>query len=128
MNRLISQGRFLEHAIFSANQYGTSKKAVETVMEEGKICILDVDLQGVKRIRKSDLSARYIFVRPKSLEILEKRLRDRGTESEEAIQKRLSRAREEWSFGLNPNNFDFVVVNDELDRAYNELREFIFIE
>ncbi|KAF9995784.1 hypothetical protein BGZ79_010497 [Entomortierella chlamydospora] len=126
MQQLIEQGRFLEHAVFSANHYGTSKAAVQDVVDSGKICILDIDLQGVRRVRESGLPARYVFVRPKSLEILERRLRDRGTESEEAIQRRLSKAKEEWSFGMDPTNFDHVVVNDQLDYAYKDLHDYLF--
>ncbi|KAF9110113.1 hypothetical protein BGX27_006768 [Mortierella sp. AM989] len=125
MQQLIAQDRFLEHAVFSANHYGTSKSAVRDVIESGKTCILDVDLQGVRRIRESGLPARYIFVRPKNLETLEKRLRDRDTESEEAIQRRMLRAKEEWTYGIEPANFDHVVVNDQLDRAYMDLCDFI---
>ncbi|KAF9351921.1 hypothetical protein BGX26_010156 [Mortierella sp. AD094] len=126
MQQLIAQDRFLEHAVFSANHYGTSKTAVQDVVDSGKICILDIDLQGVRRVRESGLPARYVFVRPKSLEILERRLRDRGTESEEAIQRRLSKAKEEWSFGTDPANFDHVVVNDQLDYAYKDLHDYLF--
>ncbi|KAF9205399.1 hypothetical protein BGZ49_004080 [Haplosporangium sp. Z 27] len=126
MQQLIAQDHFLEHAVFSANQYGTSKSAVQDVIDNGKICILDIDLQGVRRIRESNLPARYVFVRPKSLDILEKRLRYRDTESEEAIQRRLSKAKEEWEYGTNPANFDHVVINDRLDRAYKDLHDYIF--
>ncbi|KAF9349952.1 hypothetical protein BGX34_001486 [Mortierella sp. NVP85] len=128
MQELIAQDRFLEHAIFSGNHYGTSKDAVQDVENSGRICVLDIDLQGVRRVRESGLQARYIFVRPKCLSTLEERLRGRGTETEEAIQKRLATARDEWSFGLDKANFDHVVVNDELERAYRDLHDFIFIE
>ncbi|KAG0216070.1 hypothetical protein BGX28_005965 [Mortierella sp. GBA30] len=128
MQQLIDQGRFLEHAVFSGNYYGTSKEAVQDVFNSGKVCILDIDLQGVRQVRASDLEARYIFVRPKSLSTLEERLRGRGTESEEAIQKRLERAREEWCYGLDPSNFDHVVINDKLQDAYPDLCAFVFGE
>ncbi|KAF9963551.1 hypothetical protein BGZ70_007340 [Mortierella alpina] len=126
MQQLIDDRQFLEHAIFSENHYGTSKKAVEDVNASGKVCILDIDLQGVQSVRKAGLPARYVFVRPRSLGLLETRLRGRGTETEEAIQKRLERARAEWEYGLDPTHFDRVVVNDELDQAYEDLCDFIF--
>ncbi|ORZ15476.1 guanylate kinase [Lobosporangium transversale] len=126
IQELINQDRFLEHAVFSGNHYGTSKKAVQDVFESGKICILDIDLQGVQHVRKSGLQARYVFVRPKSLDTLETRLRGRGTETEEAIQKRLHRAKNEWGYGMDPSNFDHVVINDQLKKAYEDLRDFIF--
>ncbi|KAG0249167.1 hypothetical protein BG011_009550 [Mortierella polycephala] len=126
MQELINQGYFLEHAMFSGNHYGTSKGAVQDVIDCDKVCILDIDLQGVKRVRESDLKARYVFVRPNSLSTLEERLRGRGTETEDAIEKRLARARDEWSYGMDPSNFDHVVVNDQLDKAYADLRDYIF--
>ncbi|KAF8927646.1 P-loop containing nucleoside triphosphate hydrolase protein [Dissophora ornata] len=126
MEKLVDQDRFLEHAIFSGNHYGTSKTAVQDVIDHGKVCLLDIDLQGVRRVRESGLPARYIFVRPKSLRTLEERLRGRGTETEEAIQKRLETARAEWEYGMDPANFDYVVVNDQLERAYTDLRDYVF--
>ncbi|KAG9325441.1 hypothetical protein KVV02_004754 [Mortierella alpina] len=126
MQQLIDDHQFLEHAVFSENHYGTSKKAVEDVNVSGKVCILDIDLQGVQSVRESGLAARYVLVRPRSLGLLESRLRGRGTETEEAIQKRLDRARAEWEYGQDPANFDRVVVNDELEQAYEDLCDFIF--
>ena len=75
--------------------YGTSKSAVEDVLNSGKICILDIDVQGVKAVKKTDLTPMFVFIKPPSLEILEKRLRDRGTETEESLAKRLGAAAEE---------------------------------
>ncbi|KAF9181220.1 hypothetical protein BGZ51_005580 [Haplosporangium sp. Z 767] len=126
MQKLINQGHFLEHTMFSGNYYGTSKDAVQDVFDSGKVCILDIDLQGVKHVRESGLKARYVFVRPNSLGTLEERLRGRGTETEDSIEKRLARAREEWNYGMDPSNFDHIVVNDQLDRAYADLRDYIF--
>ncbi|KAF9980404.1 hypothetical protein BGZ65_005145, partial [Modicella reniformis] len=126
MQELIARNRFLEHAIFSGNQYGTSKDALQDVANSGKVCILDIDLQGVRRVRESGLQARYIFIRPKCFSTLEERLRGRGTETEEAIQRRLATARDEWSVGLEKVHFDHVVVNDQLDKAHQDLCDYIF--
>ena len=72
--------------------YGTSKKAVRTVLEAGKICILDIEMVGVKQVKACpDLDPMYAFIKAPSMEVLEKRLRDRKTESEESLQKRLQR-------------------------------------
>lgn len=76
-----------------------SKAAVQAVMSEGKVCVLDIDVQGVKQVKQTDLNPHYIFVMPPSIEELECRLRDRGTETEESLQKRLDAAREEIEFG-----------------------------
>lgn len=67
--------------------YGTSKTAVQDVLAGGKICILDIDVQGVKAVKETDLSPLYVFIKPPSLEVLEQRLRDRGTETEESLSK-----------------------------------------
>lgn len=134
---MIARNQFLEHAVFSANTYGTSRKTVQDIKDSGKICIMDIELQGVKQIRElarksrdegvgEGFEARYLLVRPKSLEVLEERLRARGTESEDAILKRLEAARREWDAGSDPANFECVVVNDDLDTAYKELHRFIF--
>ena len=86
MTDLIQQGQFIENAQFSGNMYGTSKTAVEDVLTKGRICILDIDVQGVKAVKETDLTPMYVFIKPPSLEVLEKRLRDRGTETEESLR------------------------------------------
>jgi guanylate kinase len=78
-------------------------------------------------VKKSDLKAKFIFVEPPSVEELEKRLRGRGTEDEEAVQKRLSQARKELDFAKT-GVFDKIIVNDDLDRAYKELDEYIMAQ
>ncbi|XP_035888678.1 guanylate kinase isoform X3 [Phyllostomus discolor] len=93
MQRDIAAGDFIEHAEFSGNLYGTSKAAVRVVQAMNRICVLDVDLQGVRNIKKTDLKPIYIFVQPPSLEVLEQRLRQRNTETEESLAKRLAAAR-----------------------------------
>lgn len=119
----IDNGDFLEYAEFSGNYYGTSKKAVETVLSSGRICALDVDIQGVKNLKKTDLNPVYLFIKPPSLETLEKRLRERGTETEDSLNKRLDTAKYELEFEKNEKNaFDHVIVNDNLDVAYEKLK------
>lgn len=79
-----------------------SKAAVEKVWAEGKICVLDIDTQGVRQLKsKPDLDAIYVFIEPPSFEILEKRLRDRKTDSEENIRRRLNVAKSEMEYGKN---------------------------
>lgn len=120
----INRGEFIESAVFSGNTYGTSKKAVEDVRRTGRTCVLDIDVQGVKQIRKTDLNPLLVFLKPPSLEELEKRLRSRSTETEEALQKRLSEASAELAYGL-PENFHIIIENEGIDDAYARLREFI---
>merc|ERR1712002_833170 len=125
MKKRVSNGEFLESATFSNNMYGTSKQAVKDVLNEGKICILDVDSQGVKSIKKTDLDCLLVFVKPPSMEELGKRLRGRGTEQEDAIQKRLSTCRGEMEYAEQPGSYRHTIVNDTVDKAYEELRKIL---
>jgi len=95
---------------------------VLSIKTTGRICILDIDIQGVKRIKESSLDGNFLFLSPPSLEVLEKRLRERGTESEIDINKRLGNAKQEMAFGLFPGNFDKVIVNNILDEAFTDFR------
>ncbi|XP_060000442.1 guanylate kinase isoform X3 [Lagenorhynchus albirostris] len=133
MQRDIAAGDFIEHAEFSGNLYGTSKAAVRAVQAMNRICVLDVDLQGVRNIKKTDLRPVYIFVQPPSLDVLEQRLRQRNTETEESLAKRLAAARADMESkppltlpppsGEEPGLFDLIIVNDSLDKAYWALKE-----
>ncbi|UMM12620.1 hypothetical protein L5515_001306 [Caenorhabditis briggsae] len=121
MQAMMKNGEFLEHATFSGNTYGTSKKTVEEIEKSGKICVLDIELQGVRNIKNSHLDARYILIRAPSIKLLEERLRARGTETEESLKKRLQHAEEDLvEIEKNPTLFDKVIVNDDLERAYKE--------
>ncbi|VDK46928.1 unnamed protein product [Anisakis simplex] len=121
MQKMIDAGEFLEHASFGGNFYGTSKKAVEDVQKTGRICILDVELQGVRSIKKCDLNPKYILIKAPSLAVLEERLRSRKTESEESLAKRLKHAKEDLdAVASDPSLFDFVIVNDDLENAYQQ--------
>ncbi|XP_068091263.1 guanylate kinase isoform X3 [Hyperolius riggenbachi] len=122
MKKGIDNGEFIEHAVFSGNMYGTSKAAVQAVQAKNKICILDIDMQGVKNIKKTDLNPIYISIQPPSVETLEKRLRDRKTESEESLQRRLQIAVQDMEISKEPGLFDCVIINDNLEVAYTELK------
>jgi len=95
------------------------------VQNTGKVCILDIDVQGVKNVKKSSLNPYYVFISPPSMEKLVSRLRGRGTESDEDIQTRLGNAVEEMVYGHQERNFDFVLVNDDLQSAFDRLVEVI---
>jgi len=125
MQELVDAGSFIENATFSGNMYGTSKEAVQHVLENGKICILDIDVQGVKAVKKTDLKPRFVFIKPPSMEVLEERLRARATESEESLAKRLGAAAAEMEYGETKGNFDVIIINDDLENAYVHLRDFI---
>nr|CAH7714718.1 unnamed protein product [Callosobruchus chinensis] len=125
MLEAIRDGQFLEHATFSGNMYGTSKTAVEDVAKTGKVCVLDIDVQGVKQVKQTDLQPWLIFIEPPSLEVLEARLKARKTETEESLAQRLKVAGEEMDYGKTPGNFHVIVTNDNLDEAYDKLTKFL---
>ncbi|KAF9181270.1 guanylate kinase [Haplosporangium sp. Z 767] len=121
----VERGEFIEHAEFSGNLYGTSVKAVKTVGEKGRICILDIDMQGVKLVKNTDLNPYYLSVQPPSIEQLEKRLRGRGTESEVDIQGRLAAAQGELDYAKEEGAYDETIINDDLESAYTKFKAFI---
>ncbi|XP_034088778.1 guanylate kinase 1b isoform X2 [Gymnodraco acuticeps] len=125
MQEGIDNGDFIENAEFSGNLYGTSKAAIQDVIDKNLMCILDVDIQGVRRIKETELNPIYISIQPPSMDILEKRLRDRQTETEESLQKRLEAARIDMELSNEPGVFDVVIINDDLERAYEELRDIL---
>ncbi|KAJ4292378.1 guanylate kinase [Kalmusia sp. IMI 367209] len=125
---LVDRKGFVEHAQFGGNHYGTSIKAVEDIAEKGRICILDIEMEGVKQVANHPTfpRPRFLFLSPPSKEVLEKRLRGRGTDKEEAILKRLSQAEAEMDFANSPDApHEKIIVNDDLDKAYKEVKEFI---
>ena len=87
---------------------------------QGKICILDIDIQGVQNIKKSSLDCRYIFIAPPSIEALEQRLRGRATETEDKVKVRLDNAIAEITYGNKAGNFDCVIVNNVLEIALQD--------
>lgn len=125
MEKAINSGEFIETAEFSGNLYGTSKSAVQDVLNNGKVAVLDIEIQGVKQVKKSDLHPHYVFVKPPSLESLKQRLLDRKTESSESLKLRLKAAQSEMDYGTTAGNFDIIVVNDDLENAYVKLKNFI---
>ncbi|KAJ1850486.1 guanylate kinase, partial [Coemansia sp. RSA 2703] len=119
----IERKEFIEHAEFSGNMYGTTVQAVKDVADSGKTCILDIDVQGVKSVKATDLGARFVFIAPPSEEELEARLRGRGTDDEASIQKRLDAAKSELAYGNSEGACDIKIVNDNLDAAYTKLKQ-----
>ncbi|XP_059199840.1 guanylate kinase [Centropristis striata] len=124
----IANGEFIESAVFSGNMYGTSKAAVQDVQAKNLICILDIDMQGVKNIKTTDLNPIYISIQPPSMDVLEKRLRDRKTESEESLQRRLNAAKVDMEISKEPGMFDATVINDDLEEAYQQLKQALLEE
>ncbi|XP_054452260.1 guanylate kinase-like isoform X1 [Anoplopoma fimbria] len=124
----IAKGDFIESAEFSGNMYGTSKAAVQAVQAKNLICILDIDMQGVRNIKRTDLEPIYVSIQPPSMAVLEKRLRDRKTESEESLQKRLNAAKVDIELSKEPGLFDVIIINDNLEDAYGQLKDALLEE
>ena len=122
--RRVQAGDFLEwEEVYAGTRYGTLKSEIDRIAERGKVVIFDVDVNGGLNIKRffGD-SAMAIFVMPPSIEVREQRLRQRGTESEESIQKRLGRSARELD---EASRFDKTIVNDDLDRAVAETKAVI---
>ncbi|RDX96458.1 Guanylate kinase 2 [Mucuna pruriens] len=128
MEKEIKGGMFLEFASVHGNLYGTSVEAVELVSDAGKRCILDIDVQGARSVRASSLEAMFIFICPPSMEQLEKRLRDRGTETEEQVLKRLRNAQNEIEQGKSSGIFDHILYNDNLEECYENLKKLLGLD
>ncbi|XP_027071098.1 guanylate kinase 2-like isoform X2 [Coffea arabica] len=128
MEEEIRDGKFLEFAEVHGNLYGTSIEVVEVVADAGKRCILDIDVQGARSVRASSLEAIFIFVCPPSFEELEKRLRARGTETEQQIQKRLQNAKAELEQAESQGLFDHILVNDDLETCYASLKKLLDLD
>lgn len=119
-----AEGEFLEYVQLYGDYYGTSRLWVEEQLSKGKHVVLTIDTQGALQL-KGKLKASYIFVTPPSFEELEKRLKSRKTEAQEVIEKRLAWAAQEM---LAKTAYDYLVVNDDLETAYQALRSIVIAE
>lgn len=121
-DELVSQGGFLEWAHVHGNSYGTLRSRVQDRIDQGSQVILEIDVQGAFQVKEAMPEAHLIFIEPPSLEELERRLRGRGTETEEVICNRMKTAEVELARKME---YDVQVVNDELERATEELVSYI---
>ena len=119
--KLIADDALLEYAEYVGNYYGTPLQPVRDRLALGKDMLFDIDVQGAAQLSLSLPEARFVFILPPSMDELERRLRGRGTDSEEAIRIRLSNARTEI---MSSHWFDAIIVNDDLEKAYDQLRSF----
>lgn len=122
---ILANDGFLEWAQVHGEYYGTPKQFALNTLAENKDIVLDIDVQGALQVKKSYPQALMIFIIPPSAEILEQRLRKRGTETEEKIQRRLSNAKKELSL---MNQYDYVVINTTIEEAYQRLNAIITAE
>ncbi len=116
----VAAGGFLEWAEFAGNLYGTPRAPVEEHLAAGRPVLLEIELEGARQVRSTFPAGRQLFLRPPSFEELERRIRGRGTDPEEAIQRRLQRARVELEA---EGEFDASIVNAELGQALADLEE-----
>ena len=114
----IRAGRFLEHATVHGNLYGTPRDQVDAVVASGRTCLLNIDVQGAATLRDAGVEALYIFLAPPSWDVLEARLRDRGTETADVLERRLQTARDELG---RQDEYDAVVINDDLAHAIAQI-------
>jgi guanylate kinase len=126
MKQEIDRGAFLEYAAVHGNLYGTSLQALSDVQKGGKRCLLDIDVAGVRSIKSVEsemlLKPKYVFIAPPSFEALKERLLGRGTETPESMERRTANAKAEVEYGTL-QNFDAIVVNNDLDMACHEFLE-----
>ena len=122
---LVENGKMLEHAEYCGNFYGTPSEPIEAWQAEGCDVILEIEVQGGAQIKTKRPDCVSIFILPPSLEVLEKRLRRRGTDAEEAIQKRLATTKSEIAQAMH---YDYVIINDDLEPAVEQVAEILRTE
>ena len=119
----ISEDEFLEWAEYAGNYYGTPKSAIQTLLDQGKIVLLEIELIGARAVAQIFSEAKRIFILPPSLSELAARLKGRNQDSPEAIAKRLARAEAEI---LAKDEFEFQVTNQDINKAISEIEQIIF--
>ena len=121
----VANNEFLEHAEYAGNCYGTPRDYVLSLLQRGVSVILEIDVQGAMQVKRRMPESVSVFILPPSFEELEHRLRGRGTETPEKIEKRLAAAKAEMA---RAPEYDYQIVNDDLDAAYARLREIFILE
>lgn len=124
-DRRLAEGDFLEHAEVHGRRYGTLRSEVERALDRGQDLLLEIDVQGAEQVRDCGLPVLSLFVMPPSEEVLVERLRGRGTESEEQMQRRLRIIHEEME---RAGSYHHVVVNDDFERMLAEVMELLGLE
>ena len=117
--QMIEEGAFIEWAEVHGNLYGTLRAPLEDALAEGRVFLVEIDVQGGAQLKALELEGLYVFISPPDMESLEQRLIGRGTDAPDVIERRLQKAREEMR---QQDKYDFVVVNDDLAQAIAEVR------
>ena len=123
--KMVAAGELIEHAVYVGNYYGTPKKFVDEQRERGKDVLLEIEVQGVLQVKEKFPDTVTVFVTPPSIAELRKRLAGRGTEDEETIEKRISRAAEEVKYAYD---YDYLLINDDIDKAIADLKDIVSAE
>lgn len=124
-DRMVEAGEFIEHAEVHGKKYGTSEKDLKELLDKGFNVILEIDVQGADMIRKRLEGGVYIFILPPSVEVCEQRLKSRGKDSSDEIEKRLRIAREEIK---KAGEYEYIIINDDVDSAFETLKSIIVAE
>ncbi len=122
---MIEAGQLLEWVEYCGNYYGTPKEYIETTVKEGYDCLLEIEVEGAANVKKAYPDCVLIFILPPSFEELKRRIEKRATEEPEIVAKRLQRAREEMAY---IENYDYVIVNDKIEDAVENLRSILKAE
>lgn len=126
--KMISEGKFIEYARVHGYYYGTSVASVLRVQTSGKVCLLDLNIEGIEALRKMEnlqIVPRFVWVAPPSFEVLEARLRNRGSETEASMKTRLDTAKREVMYAASSKIFDLTIINEDIDASYAELQSFL---
>ncbi|WP_342225271.1 guanylate kinase [Rickettsia endosymbiont of Urophora cardui] len=123
--KLVKQNQFLEYAKIYDHYYGTPKKHVENLLNQGLDVLFDIDWQGARSIKQNAVNAVSIFILPPNLEVLEQRLRNRAADNEEAIQLRMASAQAEIS---HANEYDHIITNDDFNDTLQQIHTIILQE
>ena len=122
---MIAEDALIEHACYVGNYYGTPRSYVEEQMAAGRDVILEIEIQGALEVKKKFPDTLLLFVTPPSAEVLEERLRGRGTETEEVIRERLKRASQE---AMYMDQYDYILVNDNLETCVEQMHQLIQLQ
>ncbi len=115
-----ASGQFIEYAEVHGNMYGTLREPMDTALAAGSVFLVEIDVQGANQLKQQGIPGIYTFIAPPSFEILRERLVGRGTDAPDVIERRLKKAHDEYE---ERSKYDHIVVNEDLDRAVNEVRE-----
>ncbi len=123
--KMIDRGDFVEWAKIYGERYGTSRRMLHRARLKGRDVILDIDVQGVRQLRKQKIPGVFVFILPPSLKELQRRLKNRETEGQGALGQRLKKAREEI---FRAHGYDYLIVNDDVKKAREKLKAIFLAE